>query len=115
MRRKSVERLGAQRVHGVLSAAAGGGVVGFVDDQHVEAPRVSRFAGRWEDLAKLAQGPIALEEIERSYEPREMRPGFGVQAAITAQASHQGAIDNAKLQSELVPHFILPFDLEGSR
>jgi hypothetical protein len=102
-----------RRVDGVLPAARGRDVVGLVDDQEVEAARERGLPLGWQRLAEEAQRPLALEEVDRGDEPREVRPRVHVEPALGGAARFMSlAVDDAELEAELVAHLVAPLELE---
>ena len=106
---------GAHRVGGILAAAGRGDVVGFIDDQQIVSPRIGRLVAGRQRLAESAQRPLALEEVDGGDQPREVRPGIDVDAALASQLADGFAVDDAELETELVPHLLLPLHLQGRR
>ena len=78
------DRQGAQRVGGVLAAAGGRHIVGLVHDEQVELARIGWLVGAGQHFAKQAHGALALEEIDRGDQAREVGPGVDVKAALAA-------------------------------
>ena len=66
-------------------------------------------------LAEHAQRVLALQVVHGGDEAREVGPGVGVEAALAAQALDEGAVDDAEVEAELVPHLVAPLDLQGGR
>ena len=86
MRAERANGQGALGVGGVLAAARRRDVVRLIDDHQIVGPRVGRLVACRQRLAESAQGAFALEEVDRGDQPREMRPGIDVDAALAAQA-----------------------------
>src|SRR5207248_9365508 len=78
----------------------------------VECAREGRVAGRGQDLAGQAQGPLALEVVNRGDEAREVRPRIDVDTPTAPQLFHEGRVDDAELQAKLIPHLVTPLYLE---
>ena len=64
VRGQEADRLGAERVGGVLAPTGRGAVVRLVHDQHVVAAGVDRLALGGQGLLEEPQGPLALEEVD---------------------------------------------------
>src|ERR1017187_8237577 len=109
------EGLGALRVEGEVAGAAGGGVVGFVDDEDVEVAQAGARAIVGYGLPEHAQGVLALQVIHGGDEAREMGPGVGVEAALAAEALDEGTVDDDEIEPELFQHLVAPLDLQGGR
>ncbi len=107
--------LGPQRVGGVLAPTGRGAVVGLVDDQQVELAGVDRLVGPGQDLPEQPQRSLPLEEVDARDEPGEVVPRVDVDAPLPPQVSHQFAVHDAEVEAELVPHLLLPLDLERRR
>ncbi len=107
--------LGTLRVEGEIAGAAGRGVVGFVDDEDVEVSQAGTRAFVGYGLAEHAQRVLAFQIIHGRNEAREMCPRVGVEAALSAQALDEGAVDNGEIEPELLQHFVAPLDLQGRR
>lgn len=102
-------------VSGVEVVARRGGVVRLVEDQKIPTTRVDVLAGLGQGLAEETQRSWALEVVNARYEPRKRRPRIDVQAACPTQVAQVLAIDDAKLETELVAHLIAPLDLKRCR
>ena len=106
------EGLGAQRVGGVLAPARWGAVVRLVHDQQIIPAGVDRLVWPRQDFPEQPQRTLPLEEVDGGDEPGEMRPGIDVDAPAAPQFLHQRAVHDAEVEAELVPHLLLPLDLQ---
>ena len=113
VRGQQPERLGPQRVGGVLAPARRGAVVGLVHDQQVVTAGVDRLVRAGQGLPEQPQRPLPLEEVDAGDEPGEVRPRVDVDAPAAAQLPHQLAVHDAEVEAELVPHLVPPLDLQS--
>ena len=112
VRGKRANRDGSLRIRRVLASAGRGHVVRLVHDEQIVGPRKRRPVASRECFAKQARGPLALQEVDGRDEARKMRPRVHMDAASTTEIGEKIAIDNAKLESELVAHLLLPLHLD---
>src|SRR5271166_4728505 len=87
----------------------------FVRDKKIKLAGVHRVVGSRQDLTEHPEWSLSLEKVDRGDQPGEMVPGVHVDAPFPPQISHQFAADDAEVESELVPHLLLPLDLERRR
>jgi hypothetical protein len=109
------QRLGTERVGGVLAPSRRRTVVGLVEDQDVVAARIERLALLGQRLLEQPQGPLPLEKVDRGDQAGEVAPRVDVDAPLPSQVTHQLAGHDAEVEAELVTHLVAPLDLERGR
>ena len=86
--------------------------MGLIDNQEIELPRVDPIIGTWQDLPEHPQWPLSFEEVNGRDEPWKMVPRIHVNSTLPPQVLHELAVHDAEIQAELVPHLLVPLDLQ---
>ena len=111
VRRERADRRRPERVAGIAAARAGrSAVVNLVDDQDVVAARDLRM--RRQHLAQQSHPQRTLQPVDRDDQPREVRERVRADATRPAKLAEQLAIDDAKLEAELLAQLIAPLQLQ---
>ena len=88
----------------------------LVDDQQVKT--FEGRSGRWAPgrvSRNIRSGQLPFQEVDASDEPGEVVPRVDMDASAAAGGPHDRGVDDAEVEPELVPHLLLPLDLERRR
>src|SRR5262249_26799404 len=78
-----------------------------------ELAGVARLVRPRQDFPEQPQRSLPFEEVDAGDEPGVVRPRVDIDAPAAAQFLHQAAVHEAEVEAELVPHLLLPLDLQG--
>ena len=103
----------ALALQGIASRGGWSDVVCLVHDQYVETPWICRMEG--ECVLHRTQRFTGLCPVDGGDETRIGGPGIRMDASRATEPLEVVRIHDAEVQTELVPHLLLPLDLQGGR
>ena len=84
----------------------------IIDNQEIEFPWINRIVRAGQNFPEHPQWPLPLQEVDGRNEPWKMVPWIDMNSTLSAQYLHEFAVHDAEIQTELVPHLIVPLDLQ---
>ena len=85
----------------------------ITDDEHIKLSRILQLHGK--HFLQKPKPLARLYPVHRGDETGIGCPGIRGEPARPAQGTQIGCIDNSEVQTELLPHLVLPFQLQSSR